>query len=345
MQKALEGLGYKLERIYGPNTAHKYEKNAKKQLAARLDEIAAKGRDPSPTELHFQTYTLRYNQMRWLTVDELERHWQPARVDATPSPDRGCALKTTNVAALTVDTKTLKTALPIQIDGQVIVLPSKAIAIDTLNFAKTVGKWHLSPPPATSGLLRKRHALQGPIDDAFLDAFLIVKPTGQPLNDATAKWTAHELAHATTEWRKIFRGEAPVKSDTDVTGADIVNNNLVLFGDPSSNSILKKIADQLPIKWTKESITLGDRAFPADRHALIAIYLNPLNPKKYIVLNSGFTFRQADHKTNSRQVAKLPDYAVIDLTTPPDDKQPGAIPAAGFFDEQWKLQKDDGKPE
>ena len=75
------------------------------------------------------------------------------------------------------------------------------------------------------------------------------------------------------------------------------------------------------------------------------IYPNPLNGNRYVVLNSGFTFRQADHKTNSRQVAKLPDYAVIDLTTPPDDKTPGAIPAAGFFDEHWKLQKDDGKLE
>ena len=60
-------------------------------------------------------------------------------------------------------------------------------------------------------------------------------------------------------------------------------------------------------------------------------------------LNSGFTFRQADHKTNSRQIAKLPDYAIIDLWTPPDDKAPGAIPLAGFFDELWQLQKDDGQ--
>ena len=27
--------------------------------------------------------------------------------------------------------------------------------------------------------LRKRHGLQGPIDDAFMDSFLIVKPTGK----------------------------------------------------------------------------------------------------------------------------------------------------------------------
>ena len=85
-------------------------------------------------------------------------------------------------------------------------------------------------------------------------------------------------------------------------------------------------------------ITLGEKTFPADHHAVVMIYPNPLNPNRYVVLNSGFTFRQADHKTNSRQIAKLPDYAIIDLTTPPDDKVPGAIPAAGFFNESWQLK-------
>jgi hypothetical protein len=76
----------------------------------------------------------------------------------------------------------------------------------------------------------------------------------------------------------------------------------------------------------------------ATDHALIMIHPNPLNSRRYIVLNSGFTFRQADHKTNSRQIAKLPDYAVIDLKSPPDDKQPGGIVEAGFFNEEWKFE-------
>ena len=40
------------------------------------------------------------------------------------------------------------------------------------------------------------------------------------------------------------------------------------------------------------------------------IYPNPLNPKQYVVLNSGFTFREYDYLNNARQVPKLPDWAV-----------------------------------
>ena len=60
------------------------------------------------------------------------------------------------------------------------------------------------------------------------------------------------------------------------------------------------------------------RRYAADTHVPVLIYPNPLNPKKYVVLNSGFTFREYDYLNNARQVPKLPDYAVIDVTTPGD---------------------------
>ena len=39
----------------------------------------------------------------------------------------------------------------------------------------------------------------------------------------------------------------------------------------------------------------------------------------------------------------LPDYAVIDISTPPDSRFPGKVVRAGFFDEMWKLQANDGQ--
>jgi hypothetical protein len=33
----------------------------------------------------------------------------------------------------------------------------------------------------------------------------------------------------------------------------------------------------------------------------------------------------------------LPDYAVIDIRTPPSSRWPGKVVAAGFFNEEWKL--------
>ena len=51
------------------------------------------------------------------------------------------------------------------------------------------------------------------------------------------------------------------------------------------------------------------------------------------MLNSGFTFREYDYLNNARQVPKLPDWAIVDVTTPPDSRKPGKVVAADFFDE------------
>jgi hypothetical protein len=186
--------------------------------------------------------------------------------------------------------------------------------------------------------LRKQHNLQGPIDDAFLDRFLFVKPTGKPWHELSGKWSAAELERAIEHWRRHFRGIAQVKDDTAITPEDMASANLILWGDPSSNAVLKQLADKLPIRWTAEQIAVGERKYPSDKHALVAVYPNPLSPNRYVVLNSSFTFRDYAYLNNARQVAMLPDWAVVDLSAPPNSIWPGKIADADFFDETWQLK-------
>jgi hypothetical protein len=196
-----------------------------------------------------------------------------------------------------------------------------------------------APGPLENGApLRKKHGLQGPIDDAFMDRFLFVRPTGTAANEKAGAWAQAEMARAVEQWRRQLRGDVRIKDDMQVTEDDIGDSHLVLWGDPGSNAVMGRIAGNLPIAWTGAAIEAGDRAFPAANHALIAIYPNPLNPEKYVVLNSGFTFREYDQLNNARQTPKLPDWAVIDLDTPPDSRRPGAIAAADFFGERWELK-------
>jgi hypothetical protein len=62
----------------------------------------------------------------------------------------------------------------------------------------------------------------------------------------------------------------------------------------------------------------------------VLIFPNPLNPNRYVVLNSGFTFADAGSGSNAQQTPKLPDYAVIEIG--PSRK----VVLAGFFDERWR---------
>ncbi len=86
----------------------------------------------------------------------------------------------------------------------------------------------------------------------------------------------------------------------------------MLWGDPSSNRILARIADRLPVKWTADGIVV-EQALSPETHAAILIYPNPLNLTKYVVLNSGFTFREAViEQHGERRSTGLRDSSEID---------------------------------
>ena len=183
----------------------------------------------------------------------------------------------------------------------------------------------------------KRHGLQGPIDDAFMDSFIFVLPSGDEANRSLSDWVAAEAEDARVQWWRQFRGEARVKRDYELTEEDIENSHLILWGDPSSNQILGRIQNSLPFEWEGSQITLNGKAYDTHKQLPVLVYPNPLNQERYIVLNSSFTFSEFSGGTNSLQIPKLPDWAVIDLSVPRDQRHPHGVVDAGFFDEQWQF--------
>jgi hypothetical protein len=112
---------------------------------------------------------------------------------------------------------------------------------------------------------------------------------------------------------------------------------LILWGDPQSNQFLARIARKLPLHWDAKGVRVGGKSYSADEHVPVLIFPNPVNPKRYVVLNTGFTFSTEAHTSNALQIAKLPDYAVIDINVPLAARVPQGVVEAGFFDEHWGL--------
>jgi hypothetical protein len=348
MATAMAKEGLKLTHVIGPKTGHSYEKNAKVEINRLVDAHAAQGRNPLPKKIRFVTYTLRYPKMFWVHVDGMGRHWEEARVEAEIVNDDAVKVVTKNVAALTLNMPAGLCPLDpartpqVQIDGQTVnarpVLKDRSWVS---HFRKGEGGWSLAPN-ADDGTLHKKPFLQGPIDDAFMDRFLMVRPTGTAYHEKVGDWTKTEMAHAIEHWRRQFRGEALQKNDSEVDDADIASSHLVLWGDPSSNKLLARIMTlgKLPLTWTAGRIQFAGKEYAGDHHSVAMIFPNPLNPKKYVVLNSGFTFREFDYLNNARQIPKLADYAVLDVSIPADAYRPAGIVAGGFFNERWEVGKE-----
>jgi pimeloyl-ACP methyl ester carboxylesterase len=343
MAAALQTENMELAHIIGPDTAHSYHPQAKEEINRRIDSIVARGRRAVPHRVRFTTFTLRYPECLWVRLDGLEKHWQRARVDAEIVDARTVKLATANVSALRLAMPSGACPLDntqhptVQIDGNVLKAP--AVQTDrswVAQFHREGDQWHVGPAGLGNSPC-KVPGLQGPIDDAFLDSFLMVRPTGSSRRERTGAWVEAEMKHAIEHWRKQFRGDAQVKDDSAIADADIANCNLVLWGDPDSNRLLATIADKLPVRWHEDKLIVGKQSYPADAVMPILIFPNPLNPHRYVVLNSGFTFREYDYLSNARQVPKLPDWAIVNTSVKPTSRTPGEILAAGFFDEQWRL--------
>lgn len=336
MEKAMKQEGIPLTRIVGLNTGHAYHPASAKIVDSLLETEAAKGKRPAPKELYFTTYTLKYNKMYWLILDALKEHWEKAQVDGKIS-NQTITLKTTNVSALSLESEVLSTVINlkkpviINIDGTTITLKQQ-FKTSILNFHLENKNWVQG---AAQSALVKKHDLQGPVDDAFMSAFIVVKPTGKSKNELFDQWSKAEMERFLVQWRRQFRGDAIVKNDVDITAADL-SSNLIVFGDEESNKVISRIKNKLVIKWDTENIHIRDTTYSSKDHALILICPNPLNTQKYVVLNSGFTFREESFLNNAKQIPMLPDWAIIDLNTPPGPVYPGKIIEAGFFGEAWQ---------
>ena len=163
----------------------------------------------------------------------------------------------------------------------------------------------------------------------------------QPSGELTLGTYLGALRRFAAEWRQYFRGDLPIKDDSEVTDDDLHDKNLILFGDPGSNSWIAKTLPKLPLKWTPEMVMLAGQEYAAADHVPALIAPNPL-PKcehRYVVLNSGHTFREAElSKVNYLLFPRWGDWAVLQI----DPKRDAAAPAeeevlrAGYFDEDFR---------
>lgn len=280
--------------LIGKDTGHNFRPDQKAESDSFIDASLPRKRPARPA---FVTYTPAYGRFWDFQVDSLDRLYEKAELSGTWD-----AITTRNIWVLRL--ASLRT---ISIDGQ---------QLEGAEFHRVDGAWR----PGLPSSLRKRAGLQGPIDDAFQQPFLCVRPaTG---NDPVLETFRDDFA-------RYFHGSVRIKSPDEVTAEDVADFNLVLFGDPTTNPWIAKVLPGLPLEWTEESIRIGGLRFPSADNTVAMIHPNPLNPDRYVVLNSGHTFPgDAAEDMHWFMHPRLGDYAVLDRET-------REVQTAGFFNKHW----------
>lgn len=347
MGRAMEQEGLKMVNLISPGTGHTVDPATHAEQMRRIKEYADRGLDHAPLSLRFVTWTLKYSRCHWLDVLSLGRHYERAEIAATLPETGGVEIKDvrniTRFALRPPASARAAQAGKVQIqDSTVPVIAEQASKESTSRvvFELRDKTWRCLGNPASNATSGKRPGLQGPIDDAFTSRFLCVRGTGQPWNASVQTYADASLKRFAEEWSHYFRGELPVKDDAQVTPEDLAQSNLILFGDPGSNRWIAQALPQLPLSWTKETLRLGSESVPAAKHVPALITASPLPGAqgRYLVLNSGHTFREKElAAVNYLLFPRWGDWALLKIEQPASSPDLEAVIHAGYFDENWKL--------
>ena len=318
MGRAMEQEGLKMVNLVSPGTGHVIDPATHREQMRRIGEAAAKGIDPAPRDVRFVTWTLRYSRCFWIEILALKEHYVRAEVKARIGEGGLVEVEETkNIRCFSISAPVSRVRI-----GKVELPVVKSPVI----LEEREGVWRIAERAPDEG---KRPGLQGPIDDAFSSPFLCVRGTGAAWNAPVQRWADATLKRFAEEWRVWFRGELPVKDDTQVTEDDLLRRHLILFGDPGSNPWIQKALPRLPLSWTREELRLRGKTYSAADYAPALICAGALAENRYVVLNSGHTFHPAELKINYLFFPRLGDWGVMKVgqDAPVD---------AGILDENWK---------
>ncbi len=324
-------LGHPIDYTRVPNEGH-YVYLGPKVYDSTIEWFGDHRRVQWPKRIVYKTYSLRYDTAYWATIEQLEQWGKPAYIEVEALAGNQITVRTRNVAALTLR---LSEEL-VDMDAPVTVVHGeREVYNGPVPDSGAITVYFDGDYEAGRGEgLWKEKALCGPVEDAYNYPFLIARGTGSNELGALAEGV-RDADRFADEWDRYADGKPRVKDATEVTKQDIADYNLVCFGRPRSNAILKRAAAKLPIKFEGDAFVVGEQEFSGTDVGLVMIYPNPLNPKRYMVVQSGAF--HGDALSINHKYDLIPDFIVFDGLT--EDDQTNRALCAGFFDRQWQLSE------
>jgi pimeloyl-ACP methyl ester carboxylesterase len=283
-------------------------------------------RNPSPQRVIYKTYSLRYDGAYWARIETVTDAARPARIEAEIEMGGKVRIAVENVERFRLDLTRVLLGTSESATVSINAAAPATCKVAAVHFARAGDQWN-AVTPLDPNVLVKRHGLSGPIQDAFLDGPVLwvhgvsgVKSIHAAVMSLFGPGDGGALLHTGFER----------KADRDVTPEDIAAKHLVLVGTPRANSILSKIAGQLPVKFLDDGIELAGKSYRGDGVGLTMVYPNPLNRRHYILLIP------EDYAGGSP--LGLPDF-VVGRRIMEGKRTSYLTLARGSFDASWRLAK------
>lgn len=343
MSKCLNGLGY--DCLYKEYKSVGHDVWNVVDLESVYDWFMQYKLDPYPKRVIYKTPTLRYNRAYWVMIDEFVEANSVARIEAQVTAPNTVTVSTRNVRQFSLQLPEKLFDRAISVAVLVDEMPAMTFAVskdspETISLRKSpTGPAWADFTGKTAPGLRKKHGLQGPMTDIYEDRFVYVYgAAGDDEEDRINQQVATRARDAFTGafGERLFVGEFIVKKDTEVTGEDLRNANLILIGRPESNEITKNIQSKLPIRLEGDA-TVAKSNLPAKDLNVAFIYPNPLNPRRYVFVQYATDAKSFEPLPKS---AQLPDYMIFKRVSDGKEIKTEFI-EVGHFNGRWQFDREE----
>jgi hypothetical protein len=311
---------------------------------ALLRELEDIRRNRRPARVRLASADYRAARQHWVEIAEFDDYPVMANVEAEVAAAQ-VVVTTARVAALRLYVEDIPVpagGADLVIDGATVLrLPENPPAVP-LVLRRGADGWAPTAYGPERGP-RKIPGLSGPLTDAYFEPVLHVYGTGGTAEETEElRRAADRAGNNWILW--IGDHDQQVVADSAVTEDDIRQSSLVLFGTVADNSLLARMAPDLPIGLSAEGIRVGEHLFAGEDEGVRFIAPNPLNPSRYVVVQAGNTAEAA--VAGNALPDFLPDFVVYDKSTTAERERLVARHhpplTAGFFDASWRLREGAG---
>jgi len=266
--------GVKTEYVEYPGVRHNAGDFAYKE-ASIFSVFEQYRRNSLPDRVRFSTRDYQHASAYWVKIDQLNPGTLGS-MDARLEAGNRLIIETKALDAFTLNMKnhpklTRTQPLNITLDGASFKLKVQ----DSLSFTKEPKGWaakRSGPLPS-----QKRPGQEGPIGRAIASRQIYVYGTGGSPSTDDLIWRRNE-ANSAAEWstpRARLMVTNRVIPDAEVSDYEMKSANLILFGNKETNSVIARLAPQLPMHLNPGAADYG------------LVYVTPTGGQHYAVVSSG----------------------------------------------------------
>ena len=239
--------------------------------------LSTQSKVSNPKHVSLTLKDLKANTAYWVEVTGLGRYGLHGRIDA------GIAGQTINVKTNNISAYTLR------LNNELVNLARK---VEIRENDSTVFKGLLDGGRFDGGRKGKggpvkRPGLCGPLWEIYGSPCILVYGTGGG-NDSLVN-AAKSCAEAFKDPQWMAKVSFKIIPDAALKSEELADNNLVLFGNASTNKILARISDKLPAQLRANTVIAGGKEYSGRNIGYVLIYPNPLNSEKYVAVFAGNT--------------------------------------------------------